>query len=196
LALDFANTVDDPLGPQRWDHIADYETLLAWSVEVAGMPADVAAALARRSRTHPSQTALALQRAAGLRSAINELFGAIIDNRSAVRGWAQLRPFIGSATALADLDTARTPITLAWDDTNVEAPLWPIAHSAYLLLTSPRLARLKRCVGCPWLFLDKSKNQSRRWCSMSTCGTSAKVSRTATARARQATSRFEGRSRR
>ena len=30
------------------------------------------------------------------------------------------------------------------------------------LLTSPQLSRLKKCAGCPWLFLDQSKNMSRR----------------------------------
>jgi hypothetical protein len=32
VALDFANTVDDPLGPARWDHVADYPALLHWAV--------------------------------------------------------------------------------------------------------------------------------------------------------------------
>jgi predicted RNA-binding Zn ribbon-like protein len=46
------------------------------------------------------------------------------------------------------------------------------------LLESDRLGRVKRCPGssdCGWLFLDSSKNASRRWCSMAHCGTEAKV---------------------
>jgi predicted RNA-binding Zn ribbon-like protein len=46
-----------------------------------------------------------------------------------------------------------------------------------LLLGEP--ARLKRCAGhdCAWLFYDRSKNASRRWCLMSDCGTNDKVRR-------------------
>jgi predicted RNA-binding Zn ribbon-like protein len=183
LALDFGNTVDDPLGPDRWDHIADYDALLAWSVEVAGMSTETAAALARRSRAHPSRTARVVQGAAGLRSSINELFGAIVDRRSPATGWAQLRPFLSSAMAHADVVTEAGSVTLAWDE-DLEAPLWPVADSAYRLLTGAQLPRVKRCVGCPWLFLDQSKNHSRRWCSMAICGTSEKVSRTAARRRR------------
>jgi len=41
------------------------------------------------------------------------------------------------------------------------------------------MPRLKLCEGhdCAWLFLDTSKNGRRRWCSMATCGNSAKARR-------------------
>ncbi|HAT18121.1 MAG TPA: hypothetical protein DCS76_10030 [Gemmatimonadetes bacterium] len=31
--------------------------------------------------------------------------------------------------------------------------------------------------GCLWLFIDKSRNRSRRWCDMADCGNQAKVRR-------------------
>jgi predicted RNA-binding Zn ribbon-like protein len=55
--------------------------------------------------------------------------------------------------------------------------LWPVAHSATELLTSRRLGRVKSCAGCNWLFVDESKNRSRRWCAMEDCGTHAKMRR-------------------
>jgi predicted RNA-binding Zn ribbon-like protein len=49
------------------------------------------------------------------------------------------------------------------------------------LLTGPELGRVKQCPGplgdCGWLFLDTSKNRSRRWCSMEGCGSEAKMRR-------------------
>ena len=50
-----------------------------------------------------------------------------------------------------------------------------IADAAAELLESTELERLKACGGCGWFFLDRSKNRSRRWCSMNTCGASAKA---------------------
>ena len=56
-----------------------------------------------------------------------------------------------------------------------ELVLW----SAIDLLGGARLAKVKRCArdACQWLFIDDSKNGSRRWCSMSSCGNRAKAYR-------------------
>ena len=60
---------------------------------------------------------------------------------------------------------------------DVARSLWPVAWSAALLLTGPDLARLKCCDGCGRLFVDASRNRSRRWCDMQGCGNRAKVAR-------------------
>jgi predicted RNA-binding Zn ribbon-like protein len=54
-----------------------------------------------------------------------------------------------------------------------------IAVQAASLLTSPELARLKLCAlsDCDWLFMDTSKNGSRRWCQMNVCGAKEKARR-------------------
>ncbi|MBK8969516.1 MAG: CGNR zinc finger domain-containing protein [Saprospiraceae bacterium] len=56
-----------------------------------------------------------------------------------------------------------------------EKPLWLIALSAEALLLSDRLTRVKSCGNCGWLFLDTSKNGTRRWCNMQTCGSQMKA---------------------
>jgi predicted RNA-binding Zn ribbon-like protein len=57
--------------------------------------------------------------------------------------------------------------------------LWPIIRSAAELLTSEDLDRVRECAreGCDWLFVDTSKNRSRRWCSMNLCGSRVKARR-------------------
>jgi len=59
----------------------------------------------------------------------------------------------------------------------VDAVGLPVVVSAIELLTSPDLGRVKMCPAarCAWLFLDDSRNGSRRWCSMETCGNRAKA---------------------
>ena len=61
------------------------------------------------------------------------------------------------------------------DEPHLEKPLWIIALSAERLLLSERLARVKACDNCGWLFLDTSKNGARRWCNMATCGSQIKA---------------------
>jgi predicted RNA-binding Zn ribbon-like protein len=48
---------------------------------------------------------------------------------------------------------------------------WLLARSAAELLTSEQLSRVRVCASetCGWLFIDTSKNRTRRWCSMSDC---------------------------
>lgn len=67
-----------------------------------------------------------------------------------------------------------------WTDERVELLprlLWPVAWSAARLLDSPDLSRLKVCDGCGRLFLDASRNRSRRWCDKAGCGNRANVAR-------------------
>jgi predicted RNA-binding Zn ribbon-like protein len=49
------------------------------------------------------------------------------------------------------------------------------------LLRTGELTRLRQCPpdegGCGWLFLDRSRNGSRRWCRMADCGTEVKSRR-------------------
>ncbi len=63
------------------------------------------------------------------------------------------------------------------EDAGFERLLWPVAFSAARLLEGPDLVRLKGCDGCGRLFLDASRNRSRRWCDMQGCGNRAKVAR-------------------
>lgn len=52
-----------------------------------------------------------------------------------------------------------------------------IALSAVRFLTGGYVRRLKQCASetCILYFVDETKNQSRRWCSMKTCGNRDKV---------------------
>ncbi len=61
------------------------------------------------------------------------------------------------------------------DGIHVEKPLWLIALSAEALLLGDKLHRVKACDNCGWLFLDTSKNGTRRWCNMLTCGSQTKA---------------------
>src|SRR3979490_145860 len=55
----------------------------------------------------------------------------------------------------------------------------PLVESAVSLLTSAKLERLRRCGNstCYWLFIDETRNHSRRWCEMASCGNVVKVRR-------------------
>jgi predicted RNA-binding Zn ribbon-like protein len=68
-----------------------------------------------------------------------------------------------------------------WNNaTALDQMIWPVIRDTADLLTGDSLNRVGQCAdvtGCGWLFLDTSRNRSRRWCSMGTCGNRAKAMR-------------------
>jgi predicted RNA-binding Zn ribbon-like protein len=82
----------------------------------------------------------------------------------------------------ARLHAGPTGFTWGWADNPgaLDRLLWPVMQSAAELLTSDLVARVGECQddrGCGWLFIDTSRNRSRRWCSMGGCGNRAKAHR-------------------
>jgi predicted RNA-binding Zn ribbon-like protein len=73
--------------------------------------------------------------------------------------------------------TEELKITENWDDKsfNLLYTLHPLLKSAYDLLIIDALNRLKECKHCGWIYMDKSKNNSRLWCNMKTCGNTIKT---------------------
>ena len=57
--------------------------------------------------------------------------------------------------------------------------VWSIVDSACDLLLSGDLERIHICAAtdCSWIFYDTSRNRSRKWCDMGTCGNRVKVAR-------------------
>jgi predicted RNA-binding Zn ribbon-like protein len=72
---------------------------------------------------------------------------------------------------------------LAWELSQspapAELPLWMLSLRVAELMTSGEMQMLRSCGNdeCRWLFLDTSKNHTRRWCDMKICGNRMKARR-------------------
>jgi predicted RNA-binding Zn ribbon-like protein len=179
LALDFANTVDDPLGPARHDHLDSYAGLLAWAHRVELVDAGGVRRLAALGADRPRQAAAVLRRASELRDALNDVFGAVVEHRADLTpAWTALRPHVVRATDAARMVRADDGApTLDWGHGALDSVLHEVASAGASLLLGPDTVHVKRCARCPWLFLDRSKNHSRRWCDMNDCGRAEKIER-------------------
>lgn len=178
LALDLANTVDDPGGPADFDHLGDVDRAAGWAghfgltgSEVSGTPAD-------------------LQRLRRLRDAVASVFTAIADGRPVPdAGWSDLRRAVAHAVGRAELAVVDDRFCLHVPTGDPGAVADVVALAAHDLLTGDQLHRVKHCAQCHWLFLDRSKNGSRRWCSMDDCGGAVKARRYVARRAARRTAR-------
>ena len=180
LALDFANTQSGPPGGQvDIESLASYEDLVAWALRVGAVGPPDADDLVRQARRHPRDADAAFDHATALRDLIFKIFVSIAaDEEPPSDALARLRD--DEAEALEHATLTATPSGFAWTwsrPTDLDRLRWPIVHAAATLLTEGRLERVKACGGCRYLFLDETKNGSRRWCSMADCGTRAKMRR-------------------
>jgi predicted RNA-binding Zn ribbon-like protein len=163
------------------EKLPDYAALVAWAEARALVEPDTAARLRARAESSPREAAAALRRAGEVRAL---LYGVL---RTVVAGGAPSSSDLAALNgALAEAGSRRVLASIddgvAWswaDDDALDRPLWPVIWSAGDLLTSPELERLKVCDAddCGWLFIDGSRNRSRRWCDMSDCGNRAKARR-------------------
>ena len=183
LCLDFANTVDWHASNSPQEQLKDYSSLVSWSREVGVLDNSGERRLRREAEENPVAARKALKRAITLREALYRTFVSLVHGQPIDASDLEL---LNNAVAKAHhhlrLVSARNDFDWEWagKPQDLQQMLWPIVRSAADLLTSDRRSRLGQCAddrGCGWLFLDASKNRSRRWCDMGDCGNRAKARR-------------------
>lgn len=173
-ALDFLNTIHDWTVPQPRDYLADAGAAARFG-EAVGL---LTRAEARRLRGFAVSGEL--QQLREMRAGLERTFRAVVTGRAPrAKELDQLSRWAVQAAGAARLRAAGGQVRRVVEVATAGAPAlrWRIVEAAVTLLTSPRLDRIKACPSCGWFFLDASKNGSRRWCSMTTCGSSAKSRR-------------------
>lgn len=181
VALDFANTAGWHAREERVEHLTSYDEWLAW-LRHGGRDLERAASRASRTaRAHPARAAKALRQVVAMREVVYRIFAAIAQDRAPTApDLAVLHEARLAALAAASPSWRDGRLALTWnedDEGDLLAPLRPLVLAASDLLESPRLERVRQCGNhpCGWLFLDQSKNGSRRWCSSAECGNATRV---------------------
>ncbi len=181
LCLDFANSA-----PQHNDltddHLKTYADLLAWSMDVDILSEAEARHLLTVALRREAEAAAVLHNALELRAAIYSVLSDVAHDRPPRdSAMGTLNTALTEARAHLQLVPAGDHFGWEWlsDEGDLAQMLWPVAWSVVEVLTSGDRANLRECDGhdCTWLFLDTSRNHSRRWCSMQTCGNRAKAKR-------------------
>ncbi len=180
LCLDFANTVSWRLS-HHIERLKTYQDLVVWSHQARVLTDREARDLTRKANRRPRGSARVLKEAIALREAIYRIFSMIADGHSP--HFTDLA-VLNNALAKALAHRRVVPVTngFAWTWVRVGAldrVLSPVAQSAADLLTSEELRDVHICAAddCGWIFVDTTRNHSRRWCTMEVCGNRAKLRR-------------------
>jgi predicted RNA-binding Zn ribbon-like protein len=182
LSLDFANTADWHASDQPVEFLTSYRELVAWSRHVGILTGHQTQHLATEGERRPVDAMAVLERAIALREAIYRIFSAVSHGHGPrPADVAALNAELSTALAQSRIALAAEGFVWEWAgrDEALDRMLWPVVHDVADLLTSEDLDRVGQCADdrCGWLFLDVSRNHSRRWCSMEACGNRAKARR-------------------
>lgn len=181
--LEFTNTVNDHASEQPGETLFKYEDLLSWAKRIGLLRDEQVQALTRRTSSRPAEAAAVFAKSLELREVIYRILVAQTKGKSpADSDLALLNSVLVQPTRAAQIARRAGKFEWQWnfDETALEAPLWIIALSAVDLMTSENLQRVGQCAdedGCGWLFVDTTKNHSRRWCDINDCGNRAKQRR-------------------
>jgi predicted RNA-binding Zn ribbon-like protein len=181
LALDFANTAGGRFLPEPSEHLHTPADVVDWSMHAGAADAATARRAGAVIAKDSEEGGKLLRHAVQLREAIHRAGMAIAHGEeTATADLDIVKDFARKAIAAAALVPADAGYAFDFSGAPTEfALLGQVAWSAIELLQHGRLDRLKECPGddCGWLFIDTSKNGSRRWCDMATCGNRSKVNR-------------------
>ncbi|MFC1481560.1 CGNR zinc finger domain-containing protein [Candidatus Neomarinimicrobiota bacterium] len=180
LCLDFANTYSEDDEGSDYEVFATFGEFIKWAEHAKILTSTEAEDFYLRSLAEPAVVGQLLEEIKTLRHNLHRIFFAIAEDvqppAKAVDGLNSTIETVYSKLRLEPKDQRYDWSWAGWSE-DLAAPIWPVVRSAAELLNSTELVRTRKCHNetCSWLFVDKSKNHSRRWCDMDVCGNRAKA---------------------
>jgi predicted RNA-binding Zn ribbon-like protein len=170
--LDFVNTVSWPGTPREHDWLDRGENLISWGVAV-GLIDETD----RRALEHAVEALPALQEVHRIRVELALVVTPLAHHgRPAAESIAALNDRLHNAAVRRSVDVRTYRWVWTPPGTLVEL-VAPVIWDAADVLTNLDHSRLGYCASCAWLFLDTTRNRSRRWCDMQDCGSRTKALR-------------------
>jgi len=193
-ALDLVNTLDNRFRKHGCvELLGEYADLLRFARQTKLLSARHASLLAGAANGGAAGRGVAtqaLESARELREAAAAALYAAVDGRAPAAAAIRIleRHFLRASRHRRlrwnqSAKRSSTPAGASWvwerSETELALPAWMLAHAVSDLMTSTILGRLRACGSetCRWLFLDTSKNHTRRWCDMKICGNRMKARR-------------------
>jgi len=181
VVLDFANTLDYRFDPARTiEMLPSFERLVDFVLQSQLIEEPSGRRL--KAGTDRRNAERVLRRAIEFRETLDQLLRSVIAHK-APRGSCleSFNGFVAQHRKQERFSWKSGELVRGYAEivNTADWLLWLLVDSAASLLTSIDLVNVREChdQSCRWLFLDQSKNHSRRWCSMDLCGNRSKVRR-------------------
>lgn len=181
LCCNFINTVSSWKTTKNYDYFVTYDDFIEWCFKLEVSNPERLKILRESAQEQPAEALIALHRIKEIRKVLQGLIAAVAqDNNDKKLAFLP-------ATNLLLVDAISRQRLLYADGkfimdqvdftSDLMSPVWKAVHSLSELLTDHDTERIKECPMCGWVFLDETKNGSRKWCSIKACGTTDKMMR-------------------
>jgi len=177
LSLDLINTAEYRDSARCIDALQSYDHAIEWCYEVGAIDGGEHERLAALAEQHTAKAADAYRSVINLRETLYRIFTAVIaEKQPPSDDLARLNDTLGAAVRC--IKPAGDSFAWTWAQSDdLTQVIQPLALAAANLLTSDQVQWVRQCPNCGWLFVDTSRNHSRRWCSMDFCGSKIKSRR-------------------
>ena len=176
--LHFINTVHNWVDEVVPDYLLSPIDLVVWAKKAGILRGTLITSLESWTESNPKRAEQGLKRAKALREVMHRIFYAISQQKNVNPADLQsFNKYLSDLLPAIRLRFLHGTFVEEWSNSGkgFDRILAPVVKDAYDLLLSDKLARVKNCPSCGWIFLDTSRNSSRRWCSMKSCGSNAKA---------------------
>lgn len=171
--FDFINTVHSRVEEERHEYLESYKDLITWCRHVELLSESRLAGLEEMVNQNPGRARKAFSEVIETREMLYRFFSSVAAGQPvAERDMKAFNRQLSKTLVNLEFREVDGKLKPGWKtgESDFSEPLWRIMKSAYELLTEEETERIKECEACGWIFLDQSKNKSRRWCNMQTCG--------------------------
>ena len=180
LCLDFANTIHNFRAEDKEEDLRATSDLLQWANEAGLLSGADHDRLTAHCKRNPREAAAALAKGTVIRDMLLSIFAGIANGRSiSAQRLSELNSALVEAPGLLRAVKKSDRIETEWMSAaeGLSQVFFAVLTSAAQLLASDCLTRVRECASadCTWLFIDESRNRSRRWCDMSACGNRMKA---------------------
>jgi len=178
--LDFVNTAGGHTKIREIERIPTYQDVLNWALYTKLVNPTEARAILAAAKSRPQDAKRQVNEMHVFREALHRCVAAISDARPIPpKDFACVRAAITKAVAVAEID--RKNETFVWL-ADAEAPglgtvLTRVSLSTHDMLTREKPSQLRVCERCTWVFIDRTKNQRRRFCRQDACGAKSRAER-------------------
>ncbi len=182
LCLDLANTASWQAERRTTEHLNNFRDLVRWCTESSAISQSTATALLEEAEQNSVRGEAVLAEAKELRETLYRIFFALSRrNAPPRRDLERLNETLAQVPLHFEVRREEGGFSCERkaDGTEFGKLLGPVVWSAAELLASGKVEQIKCCAAetCGWLFLDGTKNHSRRWCDMADCGSREKSKR-------------------
>ncbi|MEO5893120.1 MAG: CGNR zinc finger domain-containing protein [Ferruginibacter sp.] len=179
LPFHFINTVYAWKGENLHEYLDSYKDVLEWCRKVNLLPRKVLEGLESYSRLHLEKTGEAFNKLKEIRYLLYQLFSGVAVKEIPAAVLNGYNSVLHDALLIHTWVKRKNGAVYVPSDNATELllPVYIILKESHDLLLHEDAHRIKECPRCGWIFLDTTKNNKRRWCNPSTCGSVDKTSR-------------------